>query len=77
MVPQTVEIVGRFAWFELDEAGEDNRDSVWQITPGVNYYISHDHRWKIQLSYSYIQRGFLDKDNPVHNNFLAQLQAYF
>lgn len=77
VVPKTVEIVGRYAWFELDEAGEDNRDSVWQITPGVNYYISHDHRWKIQLSYSYIVRKFLDKNDIVNNNFLAQLQAYF
>lgn len=50
----------------------------WELTPGLNYYMSHDHRWKLQLNYTF-QRNEATLDAPdVDANIVrAQLQANF
>jgi len=40
--------------------------------------MSHDHRWKIQLDYSFIRNTFTEGASDIDENiFRAQLQAYF
>ena len=84
IVPKTVEIAGRFSFIDYDTSsgvvpgGVSTQDKTWATTPGLNYYMSHDHRWKIQLDYSFIRNEFtLDTPDVDENIFRAQLQAYF
>ncbi|MEQ9620014.1 MAG: porin [Deltaproteobacteria bacterium] len=85
VLPRTVEIAGRFSWIDYDTSSGvlppdvgSVRDTKWAVTPGLNYYISHDHRWKIQLDYSFIRNEFTEGAPDVdENQFRAQLQAYF
>lgn len=85
VLPETVEVAGRFSWIDYDTSSGvlppgvgSVRDISWAITPGVSYYISHDHRWKIQLDYNYIQNEFTQGEPDIDENiFRAQLQAYF
>ncbi len=84
LLPKTVEVAGRFAYIDYDTSagvvppGISVQDSSWAITPGINYYISHDHRWKIQFQYSYLSQSFTEGESDINSNVLrAQLQAYF
>ena len=81
MLPKTVELAARYAYIDFDDASDvvtgDVRDSEWEITPGINYYISHNKRWKIQFSYSFIRNEFTESSHIDENIFRAQLQAYF
>jgi hypothetical protein len=76
LVPEFIEIAGRYAqiWYDTDVEG---RDTSWQLTPGVNFYLSKSHKYKIQLDYSFIRNEFTDSDDIDENIFRAQLQAYF
>lgn len=76
VIPKTLEVAGRFAYIAFDdEVGE--RDNLWSITPGINYYLSNDHRWKIQVDYSFIREEAVDGTEEDTNQLRAQLQAYF
>lgn len=85
LMPKTVEIAGRFSWVDYDTSSGvlppgvgAVRDTSWAVTPGISYYISHDHRWKVQLDYSYIRNEFTENEpNENENVFRTQLQAYF
>ncbi|MFQ5787632.1 MAG: porin [Thermodesulfobacteriota bacterium] len=80
ILPKTLELAARFAYVDYDTGSGitgDVRDSKWQITPGINYYISKDHRWKIQLDYNFIKNTFTESEDIDENIFRAQLQAYF
>lgn len=84
VMPKTVEIAGRFSYIDYDTgsgvvpAGESIRDTRWAVTPGISYYMSHDHRWKVQLDYSFIKNGYTQGASDINENiFRAQLQAYF
>ncbi len=81
LLPKTVELAARYAYIDFDDASDvvtgDVRDSEWEITPGINYYISHNQRWKIQFSYSFIRNEFTESSDIDENIFRAQLQAYF
>lgn len=84
LMPKTVEIAGRFSLIDYDTntgvvpPGTSVRDTSWSITPGINYYISHDHRWKVQLQYSYLSESFTEGESDINSNIIrAQLQAYF
>ena len=85
VMPKTVEFAGRYSYIDYDtsagvlppDAGSV-RSSTWQLSPALNYYISHDHRWKVQAEYQFVRNEFTqgasDEDD---NKFLLQLQAYF
>jgi hypothetical protein len=84
LVPKIVEVAGRFAYIDYDTKsgvvppGVSVARAQWAITPGFNYYISHDHRWKIQADYSFVRNEFtLDEPDEDDNIFRLQLQAYF
>jgi len=82
LIPKLVEVAARFAYIDFDAGapivpGEEKPDNSWQITPGLNFYMSHSHKWKIQLDYSFIKNEFTNADDIDENIFRAQLQAYF
>jgi len=82
LVPKLVEVAGRWAYIDFDNVAGldpemDPRTKIWQVTPGLNFYMSHDHRWKIQLDYSYIRNEFRVGQDINENIWRAQLQAYF
>ncbi|MGH7800342.1 MAG: porin [Thermodesulfobacteriota bacterium] len=76
LLPKLVEVAGRFAYIDFDTE-VPGPDKDWEITPGLNFYMSRSHKWKIQLSYSYIKNEFTDSSDINENIFRAQLQAYF
>lgn len=84
LMPKTVEIAGRFAYIDYDTKssvvppGVSVSKAQWALTPGLNYYMSHDHRWKIQADYSFVRSEFTQGEpNQDDNIFRLQLQAYF
>ena len=82
LIPNLVEVAARFAYIDFDASvpnipDVDEPDNSWQITPGLNFYMSHSHKWKIQLDYSFIKNEFTNADDVDENIFRAQLQAYF
>lgn len=84
-MPKTVEFAGRFSWIDYDTSGGvlpvdsgSVQSNTWAVTPGINYYISRDHRWKIQLDYTFKREEFTQGADDVDDNLVrAQLQAYF
>ncbi len=85
LLPKTVEVAGRFSWIDYDTSSGvlppgvgSVKDVTWQVTPGISYYISHDHRWKIQGDYNYIRNEYTQNAPDINENiFRLQLQAYF
>jgi hypothetical protein len=84
VLPKTVELAGRFSYIAYDTSSSvvpvdtSVSDSSWAITPGLNYYLSRDHRWKVQVDYSFIRNTFTQGAPDIDENiFRAQLQAYF
>lgn len=84
LLPKTVELAGRYALIDFDTSpGVVPPDTSvpgkqWELTPGLNYYMSHDHRWKLQLDYTF-QRNEATLGAPdVDANIVeAQIQANF
>jgi hypothetical protein len=76
LLPKLVEVAGRFALIDFDD-DVPGQDLSYEITPGLNFYMSRSHKWKIQLSYSYIKNEFTNESDIDENIFRAQLQAYF
>ncbi|MGH7790914.1 MAG: porin [Thermodesulfobacteriota bacterium] len=76
IVPEFIEVAGRFAYIAFDD-DVDGRESRYEITPGLNFYLSKSHRWKVQLSYSFINDEDTDGEEIDQNVLRAQLQAYF
>lgn len=77
IIPDTLEVAGRWAYVDFDDDSPDGLDSTWAITPGINYYLSKDHRWKFQVDYSFIREEGIDGIEEDENLIQAQLQAYF
>ena len=84
LLPKTVELAGRFSYIDYDTSsgvvppGVSVSDTSWALTPGLNYYLSKDHRWKIQVDYSFIRNTFTEGAADIDENiFRTQLQAYF
>ena len=84
MVPDKIEIVGRWAFISYDtspgvaQTGEALRDSSNELTSGINYYISKSNKWKLQLSYSYINNTFTQGEPNMYQKALRlQFQANF
>jgi len=83
-LPKTLEFVGRFTYVDFDTgsgvvpANTSVQNTAWAVTPGINYYISKDHRWKVQLQYSFLRQEFTQGEPDIDSNVIrAQLQAYF
>ncbi|MBI2487634.1 MAG: hypothetical protein HYW01_11950 [Deltaproteobacteria bacterium] len=76
IVPEFIEVAGRFGYIAFDD-DIDGRESRYEITPGLNFYLSNSHKWKVQLSYSFIKDEDTDGGEIDQNVLRAQLQAYF
>jgi hypothetical protein len=85
VMPKTVEFAGRYSYIDYDTSSSvlppdagSVQSSSWALSPALNYYISHDHRWKIQAEYLFIRNEFTQgASNEDDNRFSLQLQAYF
>jgi regulator of replication initiation timing len=82
LIPHVLELAGRYAYINFDNVeslNPDERlpDNQWAVTPGINYYITQDNRWKIQLDYNYIKTSFFTGADTNENLFRVQLQTYF
>jgi hypothetical protein len=76
LVPEFFEVAGRFAYIDFDD-DVSGRDSAWEVTPGISFYLSRSHKWKVQLSYSFIRDKDTDGVEIDENVFRTQLQLYF
>ena len=76
LIPTLIEVAGRFALIDFDD-DVPGPDLEYEITPGLNFYMSRSHNWKIQLNYSFIKNTFTNANDIHENIFRAQLQAYF
>ena len=76
LIPTLIEVAGRFALIDFDD-DVPGPDLEYEITPGLNFYMSRSHNWKIQLNYSFIKNTFTNASDINENIFRAQLSAYF
>lgn len=76
LIPKILEVAGRFNFINYDSS-VGTQDITYEFTPGVNYYLSKDHRWKIQFDYTYKKEKFTDEKDSDSNLIRAQLQTYF
>jgi hypothetical protein len=76
LVPKVAEVAGRYAWITYDHDVKGKYKS-WAFTPGLNFYLSRDNRWKVQLDYSYTMNEDAGRNVNRQNQFTAQLTAYF
>ena len=80
LVPKKVEVASRYAMvtFDDDAAGVDgDLDNVWTFTQGLNYYLSGNHKWKVQLDYTFQREEDLAGVESDESMVRAQVQAYF
>ena len=84
LVPDTIEMAGRWAYIFYDtspgvaEVGEALRDTSSELTTGINYYISKNNNWKVQLSYSFFNNTFTQGAPDTDQKGLRiQFQALF
>ncbi len=81
LLPNKVELAARYAQIFFDDdknsvAGND-LDNIWTVTPGMNYYLSGDHRWKLQVDYTFQRKDRLDGTEVDENMVRAQVQLHF
>ena len=80
VVPKKVELASRYAMvaFDDDVAGVGgDLDNVWTFTQGLNYYLSGNHQWKVQLDYTFQREEDLAGVESDESMVRAQVQAYF
>ncbi len=85
LMPKTFEVAGRYSYIDYDTSSGVlppdvgiTRDSSWTLSPSLNYYISHDNRWKVQLEYLFTRSEFTQGASKEDDNRVSlQLQAYF
>ena len=80
VVPKKVELASRYAMvtFDDDVAGVDgDLDNVWTFTQGLNYHFSGNHKWKVQVDYTFQREEDLAGVESDESMVRAQVQAYF
>ena len=88
VVPKKIEIASRYAMVVFDdevpavleEVGgikDVEVDNIWTFTQGLNYYLSGNHKWKVQLDYRFKRTESLAGVETDDNMVRAQVQAYF
>lgn len=84
LVPNLIEMAGRWAFIVYDTSPgavgtqDAQKDTSLELTSGINYYISESNKWKLQLSYSFINDTYT-KGAPDENQkgLRIQFQANF
>ena len=81
LLPKRIELASRYAMVLFDDdadvLGGNSLDKVWTFTQGLNYYLSGNHRWKLQLDYTFKREEDLAGVESDENMVRAQVQAYF
>ena len=81
LLPKRVELASRYAMVIFDDGanvlGGNDLDNVWTFTQGLSYYLSGNHRWKIQLDYTFQREEDLDGAESDESIVRAQVQTYF
>ncbi len=81
VIPKKVELASRYAMVMFDDdpnvLGGNDLDNVWTFTQGLNYYLSGNHKWKLQLDYTFQREEDLAGAESDESMVRAQVQAYF
>ncbi len=81
LLPKKVELASRYAMVIFDDGanvlGGNDLDNVWTFTQGLSYYLSSNHRWKVQLDYTFQREEDLAGVESDESMVRAQVQAYF
>ena len=77
LVPKKVELASRYARVTLDDDAGNGLDNVWTFTQGLNYYLSGNHKWKVQLDYTFQREEEIGGAESDESMVRAQVQAYF
>jgi len=81
VIPKKVELASRYAMVMFDDdpnvLGGNDLDNVWTFTQGLNYYLSGNHKWKLQLDYTFQREEDLAGVESDESMVRAQVQAYF
>lgn len=88
VIPKKIEIASRYAMVVFDDevpavleevggASDVETDNIWTFTQGLNYYLSGNHKWKVQLDYTFKRTESLAGVETDDNMVRAQVQAYF
>ena len=77
VIPKKVEFASRYARVALDDDAENGLDNVWTFTQGLNYYLSGNHKWKIQLDYTFQREEETGGAESDESMVRAQVQVYF
>ena len=84
LVPNLIEVAGRWAYIFYDtspgvvEVEEVLRDTSFELTSGINVYLSKNNNLKLQLSYSFINDTFTQGAPDTDQNALRiQFQVLF
>lgn len=84
LVPKTFELAARYALVDYDtSSGVVPPDTSlasrqWELTPGLNYYLSHNHKWKLMANYTFQRNEFTEGASDIDANiFRLQVQANF
>ena len=77
LIPKKVELASRYARVTLDDDAGNGLDNVWTFTQGLNYYLSGNHKWKVQLDYTFRREEEIGGAESDESMVRAQVQAYF
>ncbi len=77
LLPKKIEIASRYAMVLLDDDAANGLDNIWAVTQGVNCYLSGNHKWKIQLDYTFQREEEIGGAESDESIVRAQVQAYF
>ena len=81
LLPKRVELASRYAMVMFDDGanvlGGNDLDNVWTFTQGLNYYLSGNHKWKLQIDYTFLREEDLTGADSDESIVRAQIQTYF
>ncbi len=81
LIPKKIELASRYAMVMFDDdanvLGGNDLDNVWTFTQGLSYYLSSNHRWKVQLDYTFQREEDLAGVESDESMVRAQVQTYF
>ena len=81
LLPKRIELASRYAMVIFDDGanvlGGNDLDNVWTFTQGLSYYLSGNHKWKVQLDYTFQREEDLAGAESDESMVRAQIQTYF
>ncbi len=81
LLPRRIELASRYAMVIFDDGanvlGGNDLDNLRTFTQGLSYYLSGNHRWKVQLDYTFRREEDLAGAESDESIVRAQVQTYF